>query len=154
MLCVAIIFESLEAYGGNGLRHALSIHAGSQTIKHSYPPSYPPSNAVARQAGNDFSVPPGSRGNIGVNGFVSHKRRNPNDYQSFGFLRRSDRTPGGIACPCGKFTNPGDRLQMYVRTAGLAFQDLTTRQPRPARCRRRRRQSGNHPRASHRGLLP
>ena len=64
MVCTAIIFDCLEIHGGHSIRHTLSIGEGFQTIKHSYPPSYPPSNVVAEQSDDDFSVPLSSRGNI------------------------------------------------------------------------------------------
>ena len=54
MVCTAIIFDCLEIHGGHSIRHTLSIGEGFQTIKHSYPLSYPPSNVVAEQSDDDF----------------------------------------------------------------------------------------------------
>lgn len=59
--------------------------------------------------------------NILINGFASPEKRTPQTLAGLRLLGLAIENPEGIACPCGKFTNPGDRLQLHVRMPGSAF---------------------------------
>ena len=73
-------------------------------------------------AADDFSESLKTSVNLCVNGNAgSTKQETSEGGISEASLERSVKTPVRYACPCGKFINSGNRLQLHVSIAGLAF---------------------------------